>query len=78
MALKTTTEQLEAVQAAIEAVEAGQSWTQDGVSYTRASLAVLYAREEKLLTRLSRENGSRPMVSYAFTAGGGGADVPES
>ena len=69
MALKTITEQLEAVQAAITAVEGGQAWSQDGVSYTRASLAVLYAREEKLLKRLAREDGSRPMVTYAFTAG---------
>jgi len=70
MAIKSTAEQLEAVQAAIEAVEAGQSWSQDGVSYTRASLDVLYRREDTLRRRYARETGSRPFVRTVFGAGG--------
>ena len=70
MAIKTTAEQIEAVQDAIAKAEAGQSWSQDGVSYSRASLDVLYKREQMLLRRYARETGNRPFVSTAFTAGG--------
>ncbi len=70
MSIKTTREQLEAVQTAIASVEAGQSWSQDGVTYTGASLATLYAREERLLARLAKESNQRPAVSWAYRAGG--------
>lgn len=59
MAIKTTTEQLEEVQAAITAVMAGQSYKLDGtISVTKANLAELTKREEMLLSRYRRENRS--------------------
>jgi hypothetical protein len=58
MALKTTLEQLEAVQDAIAKVEAGQAVTWGGKTITRAQLSVLYAREERLLDRYKREQGT--------------------
>ena len=69
MAIKTTLEQIEAVQTAIAKVEAGQSWSQNGVSYSRASLATLYEREAMLLRRYAREQGTRPRIRFAFSAG---------
>jgi DNA-binding IclR family transcriptional regulator len=57
MALKTTLEQLEEVQAAISAVMAGQAYSMDGTSMTKADLAALEAREEKLLSRYRTEQG---------------------
>ena len=71
MAIKTTTEQLEAVQTAIAQVEAGQSWSMAGVTYSRANLDVLYKREERLLARYAAEQGTRPVCSWAFRAGSG-------
>lgn len=66
MAIKTYTEQLEAVQAAIEAIETGaQSYSISGRSLTRANLADLYARERHLRTMVARENNSsRITVQY--------------
>lgn len=60
MALKTTLEQLEEVQAAISAVMTSQEQTQpgDGGSVRRADLAKLEAREEKLLSRYRAEQGT--------------------
>jgi len=58
MAIKTTTEQLEAVQTAIEKVEAGQSVSWGGKSLTRADLGTLYRREDQLLRRYRRERGT--------------------
>ena len=58
MAVKTTLEQLEAVQTAIEKVELGQSVTMAGVSLTRGDLKTLYAREERLKQQYSREQGT--------------------
>ena len=58
MAFKTTLEQLEAVQAAIEKVELGQSVTMSGVSLTRGDLKALYAREERLQQKYAREQGT--------------------
>jgi hypothetical protein len=47
--------QLDRVQAAIAKIEAGsQSYTIDGVSYTRADLATLYRRERELRTLVDR------------------------
>jgi hypothetical protein len=58
MALKTTLEQLEEVQAAITKVMAGQDVTIDGMRLSRANLADLERREEKLLTRYKSEQGT--------------------
>ncbi len=51
MALKTTLEQLEEVQAAITEVMTSQSLTQPGGTVVRANLDALQKREEKLLAR---------------------------
>jgi len=60
MAIKTYTEQLESVQAAISAIESGaQSVEFSGRKYTRGDLAVLYAREERLLPLAKRESSGR-------------------
>jgi len=59
MAVKTTLEQLEEVQAAITKVIAGQAVSIDGISITRASLDKLHEREEILLNRYYREQGTR-------------------
>ncbi len=57
--MATTAEQLASVQAAIAKVESGaQAYSEDGRSLTRADLATLYAREERLLTRQQREQSS--------------------
>lgn len=58
MAIKTTVEQLEEVQAAITKVMAGQDVTIDGKRITRADLAALSAREDKLLARYKSEQGT--------------------
>jgi len=57
MAVKTYTQQLEEVQAAIEAIELrGQSYTINGRSFTKGDLGTLYAREERLRKLASRES----------------------
>ena len=61
MAIKTYTEQLESVQAVIEKIETeGQAYSLDkaGVSttLTRANLAALYKREERLRIMAARES----------------------
>ncbi len=58
MAIKTTLEQLEEVQAAISAVMTGQSYSIAGRSLTRADLGALEDREEKLLARYKSEQGT--------------------
>ena len=58
MALKTTLEQLEAVQSAIEKVELGQSVTMAGVSLTRGDLSAMYKREERLKAIYRNEQGT--------------------
>lgn len=62
MAIKTTLEQLEEVQAAITAVMLNQSYTVAGLAVTRANLPALQAREEKLLNRYQKETGSGAAV----------------
>lgn len=57
MALKTTLEQLEEVQAAITEVMTSQQLTQPGGTVVRAQLAALQDREEKLLARYKIEQG---------------------
>lgn len=69
MAIRTTTQQLEAVQAAIIKCEAGQSYTIDGVTFTKANIDTLYKREERLIARLASEDGTSPMASYANVGG---------
>lgn len=69
MAVATTTARLEAVQTAIAAVEQGQSFTLDGVSYTRANAKTLYDQERYLENKLSKESGNRPFMK---TIGFGG------
>lgn len=60
MAIKTYTEQLENVQAAIEAIEDGaQSYSIAGRSYTRPDIDSLYAREERLIRLVKRESSGR-------------------
>lgn len=58
MALKTTLEQLEEVQAAISAVMSGQAYSIAGRSVTRANLAELTKREETLLDRYRSETNA--------------------
>lgn len=58
MAIKTTLEQLEEVQAAITEVMTSQQLTQIGGTVVRAQLAALEAREEKLLARYRIEQGT--------------------
>ena len=62
MAILSTTARLEAVQTAIAAAEAGQSFTLDGVTFTRANVGTLYAQERYLEGKLSKENGNRPFI----------------
>ena len=62
MALKTTLEQLEEVQAAISAVMAGQSYTYNNRQVTRADLDILSRREEMLLARYRTETGTGGMA----------------
>lgn len=70
MAIKTVTEQLEEVQAAITAVMANQSYTIDGRTFSRASLDALQKREEFLLKRYNSEQGNRPVLTQVNLGGG--------
>lgn len=65
MAIKTTLEQIEEVQAAITKVMAGQDVTLNGKRLTYANLTALEAREEKLLARYRAETGSINFRTYA-------------
>ena len=62
MAVLTTTARLEAVQTAITAVLAGQSFTLDGVTFNRANLSTLVQYETMLENKLAKENGNRPLM----------------
>lgn len=55
MAIKTTLEQIEEVQAAITKVMAGQDITLGGKRLTYANLTALEAREQTLLARYRAE-----------------------
>jgi len=57
MALKTTLEQIEEVQAAITSVMSGQSGTWGDKSVTMADLNALNMRESMLLKRYKQETG---------------------
>lgn len=58
MALKTTLEQLEEVQAAITKVMSGQSGTWGDKAVTMADLSSLNMRESMLLKRYKQEQGT--------------------
>ena len=59
MAIKTYTEQLESVQAAIASIEGGaQSHSINGRAMTKADIGTLYAREERLRPLADRERSS--------------------
>lgn len=62
MALKTTLEQLEELQAAITKVIAGQEVTIDGMRITRANLKDMTDRETMLLARYKNERGTGGMT----------------
>ena len=57
MAIKTTLEQIEEVQAAITAIMSMQSYTIAGRQVTKANLQSLHDRETMLLDRYRRETG---------------------
>jgi len=57
MAVKTTLEQLEEVQAAITKVMSGQAGSWNGKAVTYADLDALTRRESMLLTRYRQEQG---------------------
>lgn len=65
---KTTAQQLDQVQAAIESIElGGQAYEFKGRTMTRADLATLYKREERLKALLAREGRGGtggPTVTY--------------
>ncbi len=66
MPLKSTLEQLEAVEEAIDRIlSTGESVSVDGGYSTSMRLANLQAREKMLRRRLARETGARPPVSHA-------------
>lgn len=58
MALKTTLEQLEAVQSAIQDAEEAYSSGKGDKTLTRQRIDHLYAREERLLSRYRSEQGT--------------------
>jgi hypothetical protein len=66
MAVKTTLEQLEEVQAAISAVCSGQAYSMSSGgssrTMTRADLDALTKREETLLARYKSESGTGGMA----------------
>jgi len=68
MAVKTTLAQLEEVQAAITKVMGGQAVNIDGISITRVTLFRLNEREELLLARYKREQGSSSMFTKSRPA----------
>ena len=64
MAIKSTQQQLEEVQAAIEQVLASQEMGSGSDRVRRAELSVLYKREDQLMQRLASETGtSRPAIN---------------
>jgi lantibiotic modifying enzyme len=71
MAIKTTEQQLEEVQAAITAVLAGQSYTIDGVTVTRANLRELTERE-KYLMQIYQSTGTSKITRNYIEFGEGG------
>jgi len=66
MALKTTLEQLEEVQAAITKVMSGQAVELNGKRWTGATLFRLQQREDILLARYQREQGRGLSINYGI------------
>jgi hypothetical protein len=71
MAIKTTLEQIEEVQAAITLAMSGQEYKVGNVSRKRADLKALEARERYLLNKYYREPGARRTVAAANFANAG-------
>ncbi|MEI6126400.1 MAG: hypothetical protein WCQ99_07590 [Pseudomonadota bacterium] len=70
MALKTTIEQLESVQALIEKIETtGQAIASGGSQLTQANLPDLYRREERLMAKYNLEQGNYTPRTYAKQGG---------
>jgi len=69
MALMTTLEQLEQIQAAITAVASGQSYRMGDITFTRANLSDLTKREEILLARYNREQKGSSVTRVNFQDG---------
>jgi len=69
MAIKTTTEQLEEVQAAITAVMSGQAYKIGDVQFTRASLSALQTRESYLLKKYRAEQSGGKVTRANFSNG---------
>jgi len=69
MAILTTTEQLEEVQAAITAVMGSQSYRAGDISVQRAMLSELSKREEMLQARYNREQRGSPRTRPDFSDG---------
>jgi hypothetical protein len=65
---ETLDAQLTRVQAAIAAIESGhQSYSVDGVTFTRANLKTLYEREARLLNLVARSDiadGGRTLAEF--------------
>jgi len=60
MAILTITERLENVQTLIQDIETnGQAYRNDGRSFTKADLAVLYRQEARLLAQYNAENNGK-------------------
>lgn len=66
MAVKSTLTQIEEVQAAITKVMNSQSYTIGDASVQRAKLSALTAREDMLLAKYAKEQGTSPAVSQAY------------
>ena len=61
---ETLSAQLDRVQTAIAAIEGGaQSYSFEGVTFTRADLATLYKREATLLSNIDRAAGNQRRVA---------------
>jgi hypothetical protein len=65
--MRTPEDRLESVDAAIQAIEeGGQSYTINGLTYTRADLETLYAQHEALRAEVARRSyGDRVLVRWA-------------
>lgn len=64
MAIKTTLEQLEEVQAAISRIMTGQDVTVDGKRLRYADLDILNRREQMLLARWRAETGTGGLPAF--------------
>jgi len=69
MAVKTTLEQLEEVQAAITELMSAEAYTADGVNVKRTNLAILEQREKMLLRRYRREQRNKGRLRLDMSQG---------